>query len=95
MPTSPYFSHPFVARRSEGRFGKARSDFPAGLYESILSKGKYGRNEAGVARSKSQQKGCEKYGQSEKRGREKRKTRSGGPERASWFLGVSSAGKTV
>ncbi len=49
---NPYFSHSFVARRGEGCSGKARPDFPAGLYENILSKGKSGRNEAGAGRSK-------------------------------------------
>ena len=41
---------------------EARTGFPAGLYENILSKGNSGRNEAGTDRSKSQQKRYEKCG---------------------------------
>jgi hypothetical protein len=41
---------------------EARPEFPAGLYENILSKGNPGRNEAEAGRSKSQQKGYEKCG---------------------------------
>jgi hypothetical protein len=44
------------------RHREARPEFPAGLYENILSKGNPGRNEAGARRSKSQQKGYEKCG---------------------------------
>ena len=49
-------------KAAKSRLCEAMPEFPAGLYENILSKGNPGRNEAGAARSKSQQKRYEKCG---------------------------------